>query len=137
MEARLEQSPHFSKQIPRGELVDLLSKALLYVEVEAHWKGDTMTTNCKTPFSLLEQHTCSIDSKSKTNVKSTNVSSRPDKDPIQILKSNGDGSAKRKADTPSTDDGRLETKRPRRESEDMAVDTTPSEVECRYTVIIS
>lgn len=50
-----------SKHIPRGELVDLLSKALLYLEVEAHWRGDSMTANCKSGFSLLEQHVCSTE----------------------------------------------------------------------------
>lgn len=50
-----------SRHIPRGELLDLLSKALLYIEVEAHWRGDSMTANCKSGFSLLEPHVCSTD----------------------------------------------------------------------------
>ncbi|KAK7063722.1 F-box-like/WD repeat-containing protein TBL1Y [Favolaschia claudopus] len=62
MESRLENSPNFSKHIPRGELIDLLSKALLYCEVEAHWKADHLALNCKTGFSLLEHHhVCSLD----------------------------------------------------------------------------
>lgn len=45
--------------IPRGELVELLGKALLYLEVEAHFKGDEAATTCKTGFSLLQRHVCS------------------------------------------------------------------------------
>ncbi|TFK77481.1 WD40 repeat-like protein [Pluteus cervinus] len=60
-EAKLENSPYFQKHIPRGELIELLSKALLYVEVEVHWKtdSDSMTTTCKSGFSLLDSHVCS------------------------------------------------------------------------------
>jgi transducin (beta)-like 1 len=57
-EGSLKSSPWFSKHIPRGELIDLLSKALLYIEVESHWRGDSMTTNCKNKISLLEPHVC-------------------------------------------------------------------------------
>nr|GAT59520.1 predicted protein [Mycena chlorophos] len=59
-EAQLESSPNFSKHIPRGELVELLSKSLLYREVEAHWKADNLALNCKVGFSLLEPHICSL-----------------------------------------------------------------------------
>jgi hypothetical protein len=120
MEGRLDQSPHFSKHIPRGELVELLSKALLYVEVEAHWKGDAMTTNCKTGFSLLEPHICSLDPKAK----SVHPPPRPvarDKEPEQTLKVNGEAGTKRKADPPSAEDGHVE-KRARRTPEAMDVD---------------
>lgn len=37
-EARLDASPNLNVRIPRGELVNLLTKALLYTEVEAHWQ---------------------------------------------------------------------------------------------------
>ncbi|CAL1693992.1 unnamed protein product [Somion occarium] len=60
-EGQLDRSPHINKHVARGELVYLLSKALLYTEVEAHWRGNAMTSNCKAPFSLLDQHTCSLD----------------------------------------------------------------------------
>lgn len=58
-ESKLERSPYFQKHIPRGELIELLSKALLYIEVENHWKENLLTTDCKSGFSLLEQHVCS------------------------------------------------------------------------------
>ncbi|CDO75480.1 hypothetical protein BN946_scf184935.g16 [Trametes cinnabarina] len=58
-ESQLERSPHFRKHVPRGELVELLSKALLFSEVEAHWKGDNMTLSCRNPFNILERHVCS------------------------------------------------------------------------------
>jgi transducin (beta)-like 1 len=38
----------------------LLSKALLYLEVESHWRADGLTNNCKTGISLLEPHICSL-----------------------------------------------------------------------------
>jgi len=120
MEGRLDKSPHFSKHIPRGELVELLSKALLYVEVEAHWKGDAMTTNCKTGFSLLEPHICSLDPKAK----SVHPPPRPvarDKEPEQNAKTNGDTGTKRKAEAPSAEDSHVE-KRARRTPEDMDID---------------
>ncbi|KAH9944279.1 WD40 repeat-like protein [Epithele typhae] len=60
-EGRLEHSQHYRKNIPRGELVELLSKALLFSEVEAHWRGDNMTLNCTNQFKLLEPHVCSYD----------------------------------------------------------------------------
>lgn len=60
-EGHLDRSPNFSKHIPRGELVDLLSKALLYIEVETHWCEGSLTLNCRAPFSLLDKHTCDID----------------------------------------------------------------------------
>ncbi|KAJ7057089.1 WD40 repeat-like protein [Mycena amicta] len=65
-EARLEESPNFSKYIPRGELIDLLSKSLLYREVESHWKADNLALNCKVGFSLLEPHICSLEPPKKT-----------------------------------------------------------------------
>ncbi|KAG6846110.1 hypothetical protein H0H87_006474 [Tephrocybe sp. NHM501043] len=59
MEGQLERSPYASRHIRRGELVELLTKSLLYIEVESHWKGDSLANNCKSSFSLLEPHTCS------------------------------------------------------------------------------
>jgi len=100
MEGRLDQSPHIKKHIPRGELIELLSKALLYTEVEAHWKGDELTTNCSAPFSLLDPHTCSLQSASSALEQGA-------------AKVNGDTAGKRKASTPS-EDSRAE-KRARKE----------------------
>ena len=59
-EGHLDRSPNFTKHIPRGELVDLLSKALLYIEIETHWSAGSLTLDCRTPFSLLDKHTCDI-----------------------------------------------------------------------------
>lgn len=36
-EARLDASPHAKTHVERGMLVEMLAKALLYKEVEAHW----------------------------------------------------------------------------------------------------
>jgi transducin (beta)-like 1 len=69
-EGRLQNSPYFSKHIPRGELIELLSKALLYLEVESHWRNDELTTKCKTGFSLLESHVCSLDASAPKSAQS-------------------------------------------------------------------
>ena len=118
VEGRLEQSPHFSKHIPRGELIELLSKALLYVEVEAHWKGDAMTTNCKSGFSLLEPHTCSYP-KAKPEHPPPLPAAR-EKAPEQNTKINKNAGTKRKANTPSTTDGHV-VKRAKRTPESTSV----------------
>ncbi|KAI0031260.1 WD40-repeat-containing domain protein [Vararia minispora EC-137] len=61
-EAQLDGSPNFQKHIPHGELIELLGKSLLFVEVEKHWAGNNrMVTNCTAPFSLLEEHSCAVD----------------------------------------------------------------------------
>ncbi|KAJ8596276.1 WD40 repeat-like protein [Rhizopogon salebrosus TDB-379] len=113
MEGRLDHSPHIKKHIPRGELIELLSKALLYTEVEAHWKGDELTTNCSAPFSLLEPHACSLQPVSSTREPGAS-------------KVNGDTTGKRKASTPS-EDNRAE-KRAKKEQDEkdaqMDVDGT-------------
>ncbi|KAG2022756.1 WD-repeat-containing protein [Coprinopsis cinerea AmutBmut pab1-1] len=67
-EAQLHRSPYLSKHIPRGELIQLLGKALLYLEVESHWRGDSMTNDCQTGFSLLEPHICSSISPDSANM---------------------------------------------------------------------
>jgi transducin (beta)-like 1 len=120
MEGKLDQSPYISKHIPRGELIELLSKALLYVEVEAHWKGNAMTTNCKTGFSLLEPHICSLDPKAKPAKPPPRPTAR-DKEPEQNAKTNGDTGTKRKADAPSAGDPHVE-KRAKRSPDVIDVD---------------
>ncbi|KIJ65057.1 hypothetical protein HYDPIDRAFT_39702 [Hydnomerulius pinastri MD-312] len=122
MEGRLDHSHHVNKHIPRGELVELLSKALLYSEVEAHWKGDSLARNCKSGFSLLGRHVCAID---------PNAPSQPSSQQLgesSMLKVTGENGVKRKSSTPSTEGGRAE-KRARKEVEDkdttVAVDGTP------------
>ena len=59
IEGHLDSSPYSSFSIRRGELVELLAKSLLYSEVEAHWKADEISSTCKAPFSLLQDHVCS------------------------------------------------------------------------------
>ncbi|KAG6380982.1 WD40-repeat-containing domain protein [Boletus reticuloceps] len=122
MEGRLDHSHHIKKHIPRGELIERLSKALLYAEVEAHWKGDSFTKNCKSPFSLLERHVCSFDS----NPTMMLAPQKPGGSNIAMLA--GETGIKRKSISPSTEDARAE-KRARKAAEDnhatMAVDGTP------------
>ncbi|KAJ7492077.1 WD40 repeat-like protein [Mycena latifolia] len=113
MEGRLENSPNFSKHIPRGELVDLLSKALLYREVESHWKADHLAVNCKAGFSLLDPHICSLEPpKLKSLPLPITYTQRP---LAQSNRNTLDG--KRKA-SPSGDGP---DKRPRRDGDDMDV----------------
>ncbi|KAG6333058.1 hypothetical protein ID866_6035 [Astraeus odoratus] len=119
-EGRLDHSDHIKKHIPRGELIELLSKALLYTEVEAHWKGDGLAMGCKNGFSLLEHHVCSL-SPGELPEHSAQLNGEP-----TSLSAVGDAGSKRKSITPSTEDGRVE-KRARREVDDkesaMAVDS--------------
>ncbi|KAF8665417.1 hypothetical protein AX16_000436 [Volvariella volvacea WC 439] len=122
-EGQLERSPHFSKHIPRGELIELLSKALLYVEVESHWRGDDVVTECKSGFSLLERHVCSPDA----------PNTMPPPAPTSILEGGLVGAprginmtipeagAKRKT-SPVMTDGPVE-KRSKRDQDDMDIDT--------------
>ena len=130
MEGKLDQTPHFNKHIPRGELVELLSKALLYVEVEAHWKADAMTTNCKTGFSLLETHVCSFDPKAKSSVQRSVAVGAGSNQQI-----NGDPGNKRKADEPTKEDTPVE-KRAKRNADDMDVDSTTTAVDCELLIVL-
>lgn len=114
-EGRLERSSHFNDHVPRGELVELLTKALLYLEVETHWRGDTMLTECKTPFSLLRRHECTSEA-----VPNDVNGSRGESNHV---KSNGvtESVQKRKADTFAPGDTRFE-KRAKRSAEPEAED---------------
>ncbi|KAN0100425.1 WD40-repeat-containing domain protein [Tylopilus felleus] len=114
MEGRLDHSHHIKKHIPRGELLERLSKSLLYAEVEAHYKGDSFAKNCKSGFSLLERHVCSFDSNAATLLApqqsgETNIPMLP-----------GETNVKRKSISPCIEDGRAE-KRARKEAEEAMV----------------
>ncbi|KZT74970.1 WD40 repeat-like protein [Daedalea quercina L-15889] len=112
-EGQLSSSPNYAKHIPRGELVELLSKALLYAEVEAHWKGNSMTANCKSSFSLLERHVCSLDPNG-TGLNGPNQAAQPMEVDQQAAQPQANGAvgmngtadsvAKRKATTPAADE---------------------------------
>ena len=108
MEARLDHSHHIKRPVPRGELLELLSKALLYTEVEKHWKGDSLAANCKASFSLLEHHVCSLDAEEP----SESINGQ-----LGTLNVTGDSVSKRKSATPFSEDGRVE-KRSRKEAEE-------------------
>jgi transducin (beta)-like 1 len=119
-EGHLEKSSYFGKHVPRGELIELLSKALLYSEVEAHWRGNALTKNCKAPFGLLDKHVCSLD---------PTISPVAIIQPLPILdnppaEANGT-SEKRKASTPAFDDGNG-PKEKRARTEEMEVDSVTS-----------
>ncbi|KAF8204464.1 WD40-repeat-containing domain protein [Mycena galopus ATCC 62051] len=121
MEARLENSPSFSRHIPRGELVDLLSKSLLYREVESHWKADHMALNCKAGFSLLEPHICSLEPpKLKSVPLPLTYTQRP---LVQSNRINSGSDGKRKASP--NGDGPAE-KRTRLDGDEMGTDFTES-----------
>jgi transducin (beta)-like 1 len=141
MEGQLDRSPHASKHIPRGELIELLGKSLLYLEVESHWKGDALTTHCKTGFSLLEPHVCSLEAPSEKTAQFTAPPAIPiDTSTTVTVKTNGlpvdlgvpvDLGPKRK-ESPTTvpTEGPAE-KRAKRDSDDMDVDSSS---DCRLTV---
>lgn len=118
MEGRLESSPNWEKFVPRGELIELLSKALLYIEVETHWKNDTLTANCMAPFTLLDTHVCKLDTSS--SMETIAITSNPP---------DIDANSKRKAaESISVDESH---KRVRRSSEDMDIETNASDNDCK------
>jgi transducin (beta)-like 1 len=132
-EGHLHHSVHLEKQIPRGELIELLIKALLYTEVEAHWRGnDDMTGNCTTGFSLLETHVCSLNPSIKPTVKlSGNPPSVPVATGIQLTSEcePSDSTQKRKASTP-VEEGHSDKRQRTDEAnnvgvEDKNIDGTP------------
>ena len=118
-EGHLEKSQHYGKYVPRGELIELLSKALLYSEAEAHWKGNAMTNNCKAPFSILDKHVCSLD----PDIPPT-VTFHPPVIEVTVPAANGTISEKRKANTPPVVDDIHREKRAR--TEEMDVDSVVS-----------
>jgi transducin (beta)-like 1 len=114
------------KHIPRGELIELLIKALLYTEVEAHWRGNNdMTGNCTTGFSLLESHVCSLNPSIKPTVK---LSANPT--PVPIIASSqpasasepSDSAPKRKASTPVAEEGHSEKRQKTDEGSNVEVE---------------
>ncbi|KAL1740494.1 WD40-repeat-containing domain protein [Schizophyllum fasciatum] len=124
-ESQLDSSPCFSTYIPRGELIELLSKALLYIEVEHHWRRTPETKSCKNGFSLLQRHTCAP---SGTKGQKS-VAGDPKKGtPMEVDALEGPASAavadvarhydagvnKRKAETPS-EESQVKEKRQRKE----------------------
>ncbi|EJC98713.1 WD40 repeat-like protein [Fomitiporia mediterranea MF3/22] len=116
VEGRLEQSKHFNDYVPRGELVELLTKALLYTEVETHCKGDGLITDCKAPFSLLKPHECAVD------LMDDGVSGTADK-VGKLTVSNGvlEAPLKRKASIPA--EGDAQNRRIKRSLEPESADT--------------
>ena len=136
MEAHLEHSPNLSKHIPRGQIIELLSKALLYMEVEMHWRGDALAVNCKRPFSLLDPHECSPDVKPR-KFKSANTSAELGSNASskeKTVKTNGtaEESNKRKAGVPSSVNQPIE-KRARKDSREMSVDPYSSLTESKFS----
>ncbi|KAG6919042.1 hypothetical protein DXG01_009752 [Tephrocybe rancida] len=129
MEGQLDRSPYASKHIQRGELVELLGKSLLYLEVESHWKNDGLANNCKSGFSLLEPHTCSTVEHTSSQFIRANAASAISENVHMNSnppKSNGpsfDAFPKRK-ESPTTvpDEGPAE-KRAKHDPDDMDLDT--------------
>jgi transducin (beta)-like 1 len=119
------------KHIPRGELIELLIKALLYTEVEAHWRGNNdMTGNCTTGFSLLETHACSLNPSIKPTVK---LSANPTPAPIipgshsALASEPSDSAQKRKASTPDGEEGHSEKRQKIDEANNVEVEEKNSD----------
>jgi transducin (beta)-like 1 len=118
------------KHIPRGELVELLTKALLYLEVESHWRGDRMSIHCKRGFSLLDRHECSVDPLPPPKHKSSSVILPSVTDKSRQPNGSADDIVKRKASASSSEPPT--GKRPRRNSNEMDVDANLSAKECMF-----
>ncbi|EJD51933.1 WD40 repeat-like protein [Auricularia subglabra TFB-10046 SS5] len=76
-EARLDTSNYKKTYLKRHTLIDLLAKALLYVEVETHWREDGRSVHCTAPFSLLKKHVCATGSKRTTDIVPISVNQSP------------------------------------------------------------
>lgn len=131
-ESKLDAAPCFSTHIPRGELIELLSKALLYVEVEHHWQRTPETKNCKNGFSLLQKHSCTAAAqrkqKEETRKHTPMEVDKPDP-PKKALAEKlaakdkvGQGT-KRKAETPTEE---LEDNEKRQKRESSTKDSAPT-----------
>lgn len=127
-EAALEQSPDYRKHIPRGELIELLGKALMYTEVESHFRKDELSMNCKTGFSLLERHVCSSDPPTSKALPSAGTFdySFPAASETPATKTNdATVDAKRKG-TPPPITERPDTKRAKKEEMEVVVVISPN-----------
>jgi len=121
----------FHKHITRGQLVELLCKALLYLEVEHHWKNSQVTLNCTAEFSLLDSHQCSSDA----GAKMMSLSQMPVTQERAVYQ-NGvpavSETVNKRKESPMALDEPSE-KRAKRESEDIHADSS-SECMCSCTV---
>ncbi|KAG6842429.1 hypothetical protein C0991_007559 [Blastosporella zonata] len=137
-EGQIDRSPFASKHIKRGELVYLLSKSLLYIEVETHFKNDALANNCKSGFSLLEPHTCSTTATATSHIRTH--SAPPISEDVQMNppKQNGisesieAGPKRKESPTSEPAEGPAE-KRAKHDSDDMDLDT-PSD--CKFQTIV-
>ncbi|EJD48488.1 WD40 repeat-like protein [Auricularia subglabra TFB-10046 SS5] len=110
-EARIDSSPFAKTFVKHGLLVELLAKALLYIEVETHWKDDDAApVTCRAPFSLLKKHVCSssVPPKQRPSNGGTPAESTPQPQPTPL--SNGtngvqDGTKRKASQLASEDRG--------------------------------
>ncbi|KZV99026.1 WD40 repeat-like protein [Exidia glandulosa HHB12029] len=79
-EARLDTTSDKKSHIQRHLLVQLLAKALLYVEVESHYREDGKTVQCTAPFSLLKKHVCSTSPRRTVDLVPMSVNPTPTPD---------------------------------------------------------
>jgi hypothetical protein len=132
-EGNLDQSPYFTKHIPRGELIELLTKSLLYIEVESHWKDSLLAKNCKAGFSLLDSHTCSPEPVSVPAVDLRPTSVEKPKDTSRQSEDRVDTAAKRKSSPPPVEDNRAE----KRARTDPDPDADTAVQECSFSFVDS
>ncbi|KAH9965120.1 WD40-repeat-containing domain protein [Lactifluus volemus] len=137
-EGHLQHSVHLEKQIPRGELIELLIKALLYTEVEAHWRGNNdMIGNCTTGFSLLETHVCSLNPNLKPTVNlSASSASIPAMMAAQsVTASERSDSQKRKASTPVVEESHVDKRQRTAELDNVDVEEKNPDVSSRRSSV--
>ncbi|KAG6868496.1 hypothetical protein C0993_002034 [Termitomyces sp. T159_Od127] len=137
IEGQLDRSPYASKHIQRGELIELLSKSLLYIEVESHWKNDALANTCKSGFSLLEPHVCSTsEPASKQPLQIISATETSEDVSSKFTRPNGsmtDAASKRKeSPTFAHVEGPAE-KRAKRDPDEMDLDTS---YECQLQFLI-
>lgn len=94
------------------------------MEVEAHHAGNTLTANCKTGFSLLDSHVCSLDASVTPSVNLSIPTPVPAPLENELMSAKGTVQ-KRRSPMPALEDTRSE-KRQKRDVEDQSsfVDST-------------
>ncbi|KIL71635.1 hypothetical protein M378DRAFT_64518 [Amanita muscaria Koide BX008] len=134
-EAQLDHSPLFHKHIVRGQLVELLCKALLYLEVEHHWKNNQVTLNCTAEFSLLGSHQCSSDATAKT----VPIAHFPIAQELAAFQGNGisglETASKRKDSSMTVDESLEKSAKP--DAEDLHADSSSESYKSKRQDVVS
>ncbi|KAF1799057.1 WD40-repeat-containing domain protein [Mucor lusitanicus] len=66
-ESQVEKSTYRDAPIQPGALINIIHKGLQFMEIEAHMNEEGELVECNVPFSLLEPHTCHVNTDEAEN----------------------------------------------------------------------